>query len=107
MQVRTFSAHMVLGSELVDFFGDGTSVLYGPWLIDFSPRTNDRLRYSANTGSILQELHITERLTLFKSSDDERTNSPNSPSVAIVCPQVEKIFFIFVQKILSGFFGNA
>ena len=41
MQVSTLSAHMGLGSELVDWYRDATSVPYGHLLIDLSPRTDD------------------------------------------------------------------
>ena len=42
MQVSTLSAQLGLGSELVDWYRDGTSVPYGLFLNDFSPRTDDR-----------------------------------------------------------------
>ena len=44
MQVSTLSAQLGLGSELVDWYQDATSVPYGHLLIDLSPRTDDRLR---------------------------------------------------------------
>ena len=41
MQVSTLSAQLRLGSELVDWYRDTTSVPYGHLLIDMSPRTDD------------------------------------------------------------------
>ena len=52
MQVSKLSAQMGLRSELIDWYGDRTSVPYGHFLTDLSPRTDDRLRYCINTGSI-------------------------------------------------------
>ena len=52
MQVSTLSAQLRLGWELVDWYQDPTSVPYGHILIDWSPRTVDRLRYCTNTGYI-------------------------------------------------------
>ena len=46
MQVTTLGAQLGLGSELIDWYRDATSVPFGPWLIDLSPRTDDRLGYS-------------------------------------------------------------
>ena len=55
MQVTTLSTQLGLGSELVDWYRDATSVPFGHLLIDLSPRTDDRLRYCTNTGSILSK----------------------------------------------------
>ena len=51
MQVSTLSAQLGLGSGLGDWYRDATSVPYGQFLIDLSPRRYDRLRYYKNTGS--------------------------------------------------------
>ena len=53
MQVTSLTRQLGLGSELVDWYRDATSVPFGHLLIDLSPRTDDRLRYCTNTGSIL------------------------------------------------------
>ena len=52
MQVTTRSTQLTLGSELVDWYRDVTSVPFGHLVIDLSPRTDARLRYCTNTGSI-------------------------------------------------------
>ena len=52
MQVTTLGAHLVLGSELVDWYREATYVPFGHLLIDLSPRTDDRLRYCTNSGSV-------------------------------------------------------
>ena len=43
MQVTTLSTQLGLGSELVDWYGNATSVPFGHLLIHLSPRTDDRL----------------------------------------------------------------
>ena len=55
LQVSTFCAQLRLGSELVDWYQDATSVSYGHFLIDLSPRTGDRIRYCRKTGCISQK----------------------------------------------------
>ena len=52
MQVSTLSTQLGLGSELVDWYRDATSVPFGHLLIDLSPRTDDRVRYCTNSGSV-------------------------------------------------------
>ena len=75
MQVTTLSTQLGLGSELVDWYRDATSVPFGHLLIDLLPRTEDRLRYCTNTGSIPSKFYIPERLKQSKILDDEHTNS--------------------------------
>ena len=60
MQVTTLSTQLGLGSQLVDWYRDATSVHFGHLLIDLSPRTDDRLRYCTNTGSITSKSYIPE-----------------------------------------------
>ena len=62
MQVTTLSTQLGLGSELVDWYREATSVPFGHLLIDLSPRTDDRLRYCTNTGSIPSKFYIPGRL---------------------------------------------
>ena len=50
MQINTLSIQLGLGSSLVDWYRDATSVPFGHLLIDLSPRTDDRLRYCTNSG---------------------------------------------------------
>ena len=90
MQVTTLSTQLGLGSELVDWYRDATSVPFGHLLIDLSPRTDDRLRYCANTGSNPSNFYIPERLKQSKVLDDEHTKSFYSPSVPIAFPQMQK-----------------
>ena len=52
MQVPTLGAQLGLRSELVDWYRDATSVPLGHLLIDLSPRTDDRLLYCTNSGSV-------------------------------------------------------
>ena len=68
MQVTTLSTQLGLGSELVDWYRDATSVPFGHLLIDLPPRTDDRLRYCTITGSIPSKFYIRERLKQSKIS---------------------------------------
>ena len=83
MQVTTLSTQLGLGSELVDRYRDATSVPFGQLLIDLSPRTDDRLRYCTNSGSVPSNFYIPERLKHLRTLDDEHTKSLYSPSVPI------------------------
>ena len=89
-QVTTLSTQLGLGSELVDWYRDATSVPFGHLLIDLSPRTDDRLRYCTNSGSVPSKFYIPERLKHLKTLDDEHTKSLYSPSVPITFPQMQK-----------------
>ena len=90
MQVTTFSTQLGLGSELVDWYRDATFVPFGHLFIDFSPRTDDRLRYCTNSGSVPSKFCVPERLTHWRSLDDEHTKSLYSWSVPIAFPQKQK-----------------
>ena len=90
MQVTTLSTQLGLGSELVDWYREATSVPFGHLLIDLSPRTDDRLRYCTNSGSVPSKFYIPERLKHLRTLDDEHTKSLYSPSVPIAFPQMQK-----------------
>ena len=75
MQVTTLSTQLGLGSELVDWYRDATSVPFGHLLIDLSPRTDDRLRYCTNTASIPSKIYIPDRLKQSKNLDHEHKKS--------------------------------
>ena len=90
MQVTTLGAQSGLGSELVDWYRDATSVPFGHLWIDLSPRTDDRLRYCINSGSVPSKFYVPERLKHLRSLDDEHTKFLYSPSVAIAFPQRQK-----------------
>ena len=92
MQVTTLSTQLGLGSELVDWYRDATSVPFGRLMIVLSPRTDDRLRYCTNTGSIPSKFYIPDRLKQLKKMDDEHTNYFYSPSIPIILPQMQKSF---------------
>ena len=92
MQVTILGAQLGLGSELVDWYRDATSVPFGHLLIDLSPRTDDRLRICTNTGSIPSKFYIPDRLKQSKILDHEHTKSFYSPSVPINFPQMQKSF---------------
>ena len=90
MQVTTPSTQLALGSELIVWYRDATSVPFDHLLIDLSPRTDDRLRYCTNSGCVPSKFFIPERLKHSKTLDDEHTKSLYSPSVPIAFPQMQK-----------------
>ena len=90
MQVTTLSTQLGLSSELVDWYREATSVPFGHLLIDLSPRTDDRLRYCKNTGSVPSKFYIPERLKHLRTLDDEHTKSFYSLSVPTAFPQMQK-----------------
>ena len=90
MQVTTFGAQLDLGSELVDWYRDATSVPLGHLLSDLPPRTDDRLKKCTNSGSVPSKSFIPERLKHLRTLDDEHTKSFYSPSVPIAFPQRQK-----------------
>ena len=65
-QVATLSVQLGLGSALVDWYRDATSVPFSHLLIDLSPRTDDRLRYCTNSGNIPSKLYVADNLKHFK-----------------------------------------
>ena len=98
MQVTTLDTQLGLGLELVDKYRDATSVPFGHLLIDLSPRTDDRLGYCTNTGSIPSKYYIPDRLKQSKVLDDEHLKSLYSPSVPIIFPQTQKSFPSLLSK---------
>ena len=99
-QVATLSVQLGLGSALVDWYRDATSVPFDHLLIDLTPRTGDRLRYCTNSGNIPSKFCVPDNLKLLKSLVDEHTKSPYSPSIPtlLLCMQNSvfknlKIFF--------------
>ena len=110
MQVTTLNTQLGLGSKLVDWYRDATSVPFGQLLNDLSHCIDDQLRCCTNTGSIPSKFYIPDRQKQSKILDDENIKSLYSPSVAIIFPQMQnaKVFsFSLAQKSLSGFFANA
>ena len=107
MQVTTLSTQLGLGSELVDWYRDATSVPFGLLLIDLSPRTDDRLRYCTNSDSVPSKFYIPERLKLLRTLDDEHTKSLYPPSAHHFPANAKVTFFSLAQKSLSGFYANA
>ena len=92
MQISTLSAQLGLGSELFDWYRDATPVPCGHLLSYLSTRTDDRLRYCTNTGSISLMFYITDRLKRLKFLDDEQTKSLYCPSLPIISSQMQKPF---------------
>ena len=84
LRVSTFRALLRLGSEVVDWYRDATSVPNGHLLIDLSPRTDDRLRYCTNTGSIPWKFYVSNWLKQPKILAGEHSKCLNSPSVSII-----------------------
>ena len=98
MQVTTLSTQLDLGSELIDWYRDATSVPFGHLLNNLSPRTDDGLRYCTNSGSVPWKVYIPERLKHLRTLGDEFTKSLYSPSVPIVFPQMQKSLSSVLSK---------
>ena len=98
MQVTTLSTQLGLGSELIDWYRDATSVPFGHLLIDLSPRADDRLRYCTNNGFVPSKCYIPERLKHLRTLDDEHTKPLNPPSVPIAFPQMQKPLSLVFPK---------
>ena len=88
-QVATLSVQLGLGSFLVDWYRDATSVPFVHLLIDLSPRTDDRLRYCTNSGNIPSKFYVPDNLKHLKYLDDEHTKSLYSPSIATLFPRMQ------------------
>ena len=107
-RVTTHSTQLGLGPEIVDCYRDATSLPFGDLLIDLLPRTDDRLRFCRNTGSIPSKVYIPDRLKQSEDLDDEHTKPLYSPSVPNNFPLKQNSFpSVLPKKIFSGFFANA
>ena len=100
VQVTTLSTQLGLGSKLVDWYQDATSVPFGQLLIDLSPRTDDRLRYCTNNGAFPLKFYIPDRLKQSKVLDDEHPKSFYSPSVPIIFPQRQSFPSVFPKEFI-------
>ena len=85
-QVATLSVQLGLGSALVDWYWDATSVPFVHLLIDLSPRTDDRLRYCTNSGNIPSKFYVPDNLKHLKYLDDDYTKSLYSSSIPALFP---------------------
>ena len=88
-QVAILGVQLGLGSSLVDWYRDATSVPFGHLLIDLSPRTDDRLRYRTNSGNIQSKFYLPDNLKHLKYLDDEHTKSLYSPSLPALFPRMQ------------------
>ena len=102
MQVSTLSAQLGLRSELVDWYPDATSVPYSQLLIELLQRTDDRLRYCRNTGSIPSKFYNPDRLKRSTFFDNEHIKSIDSQSVSIIFPQMQMSFPSVLPKRIAG-----
>ena len=107
MQVKTLSAHLRLGSELVDWYRDATSVPYDHLLIYLSPRTDDWLRYCTNTESIPSSFIYRTAWSNRKFWTMNKKTSPLSKRSSHFPTNAKVFSFSLAQKSLSGFFANA
>ena len=64
-QVTTLGAQSGLSSELVGWYRDATSVPFGHLLIDLSPRTDVRLRYCTNNGTVPSKFRYSRSFEAF------------------------------------------
>ena len=74
-QVATLNVQLGLGSGLVDWYRDATSVRFGHLLIDLCARTDARLRYCTNSVNIPSRYYIPDNLKHLKNLDHQHTKS--------------------------------
>ena len=98
MQVTTLGAQLGLGSEPADWYRAKMSVFFRHLLIDLSPRTDDRLRYCTNSGSVPSKVYIPERLKHLRTLHNEHTKFLYSASVPIAFPQMQKSLSSILSK---------
>ena len=87
--MATISVQLGLGSALIDWYRDATSVPFGHLLIDFSPRTNDRLRCCTNSGNNPSKFSVPDNLKHLKLLDDKHTKFLYSTSIPILFPRMQ------------------
>ena len=110
MEVITLSAQLGLGSELVYWYRDATSVPSGHLLIDLSPRTEDRLRCCTITGSLPSKFYIPDRLKQSKILIDQHTRSLYSSMlqsfsrkyISLFLPSSPKEFIQFLHECITN-----
>ena len=88
-QVATLSVHLGLGSALVDWYRDATSLPFGHLLINLSPRTDDRLRYCTNSRNIPSKFYVPVNLKHLKNLGDEHTKLLYVPSIPTLFPRIQ------------------
>ena len=108
LQVTTLGGQLGLGSELVNWHWDATSLPFGHLLIALWPPPDDRLRYSTNSGSVPSKFYLPDRIKQL------RTVSRWTHKISLLynCSSlfhsnVKATFFSLAQKSLSGFNANA
>ena len=73
-------------------------------MIDLSPRTDDRLRYSTKSGTFSSKFFTADWLKHSKSLNDEHTKSLHSPIVPRIFPQKQKSFpSVLSKRVFSVF----
>ena len=92
LQVATLSVQLGHGSNLVDWYRDARSVHFGHLLIDLSPRTDDRFRYSTKSGKIPSKFYVPKNLKHLKHLDNEHTKSLYCPSIPTFFPRMQNSF---------------
>ena len=88
-QVATLSVQMGLGSALVDWYREATSVPFGHLLIDLSPRADDRLPFCTSGENFPSKFYVPDNLKHLKHLEDEHTKSLYSPSIPTLFPRMQ------------------
>ena len=97
-QINTFSIQLGLGSSLVDWYRDATSVPFSHLLINLSLRTDNRLRFCTNSGKTPSKFYVPESVKHLTTLDNEHTKSLYSPRVPTISPQVQNSISRIVSK---------
>ena len=110
LQINTLRQQLGLQSQLKEWYQDATSITYGLFLIDFTPKTVDSLKYCANSGSTQSKISFTSR-NRHKNMDDEHNIRLYTPNISNVFPKniktihppLSKKFHSVPQQISSKF----
>ena len=89
LQTNTLRQQLGLQSQLKEWYQDATSITYGLFLIDFTPKTVDSLKYCANSGSTQPKISFTSK-NRHKNLEDEHNIRLYTPNISNVFPKTIK-----------------
>ena len=90
--VAILGVQLGLASTLVDWHWDASSILFDHFMIDLSPRTDDRLRCCTSSGNFSSRFYLPDNSKYLKYLDDEHAKSLYSPSISALFPRMQNSF---------------
>ena len=107
-QVATLSVQLGLGSALVNWYRDATSVPFGHLLIHLFPRPDNCISYCTSSGNIPSKFYVPANFNLLKYLDDEHTKFLYSPSITTLFPRMRNsVSKNLSRRTLSDFSASA